>query len=434
MTKRGRKCLFLMEDHPISPHAPGGGPVTMYSRLELLAHSGVEIHLAILSDGARPQGFEDYLERQPEVWQRVQGWCKSFTQLSSDPSASSPGYPDGPLRRLGARVRRHLSLLRDPAPHIFPIAAENSGVRAGLSRLAAEVKPDVVWAENLVAAVVAREATPGIPMVYGFHDWVARLMGLRESTQGISTWRSRYGLWLLDRIERSLIREAAGCVSACANELKEVGRISTKPTAYFPTTYAPILFSNGKAPAHPPRIVHVGGMETVANRGGLERFFEVVWPVVREQTSLPPELCLIGGMTGASELLLERMRVAGVKPLGYVQDLSTVLRPYDLHIIPWEYETGARTRIPMILNHGQVLVSTRAAAVSQPEITNGKDCVLVDDLEEMTRAIVALLPDGPRRKEIGTAGRETFLKRFTREAIQPDFDRFLDVLSEHTAT
>ena len=72
--------------------------------------------------------------------------------------------------------------------------------------------------------------------------------------------------------------------------------------------------------------------------------------------------------------------------------------------------------------------SSRAAVTGLPELSSGENCVLVEDLEEMGPAVLELLADAPRRRELGCAGRATFLNHFTREAVQPRFDQFIDEL------
>ncbi len=142
---------------------------------------------------------------------------------------------------------------------------------------------------------------------------------------------------------------------------------------------------------------------------------------------------MIGSLNGASPALLDKLSLAGAVCTGSVEDLTTVLRPGDIHIIPWEHDTGTRTRIPLVMNYAQVLVSTRAAAACIAELVPGKNCILVENLKEMAGQIVGLYSQPEIRKELGLAGRQTFEEHFTREALQPDFDRFLQaILSRST--
>lgn len=407
------RCLFVMEDHPITPDAPGGGPVLMHSRLELLANSNVEIALVILCNPHHSFGFSEYVKSQPEMWNKVQSWCISHhvMQLS--------------YMSVKSRLKRLLLALNNPTAYLFRTVNEKT--IAAFREVIAEVKPDVIWVENLNPAVLAWRSTKTIPVIYSHHDWIWRIIKLDQG-QKANTWHSKFRFWLLERTEKSLIRQVAGCVTASATEAAEVSNLNSKHVAYFPTAYVPTDLSKAETPAPPARIVHLGGMATVANRIGLERFLDVAWPGICGSLGTSPELWIVGSLTNAPDSLLGKLKQPGLISTGFVQDLSSVLRPFDIHIIPWEHNTGTRTRIPLILNYAQVVVSTRAAAACLPELVDGENCVLVDDLGRMGDEVVALLFDEPRRKRIGEAGRKTFLRHFTQEAIQPRFSRFINEL------
>jgi glycosyltransferase involved in cell wall biosynthesis len=123
--------------------------------------------------------------------------------------------------------------------------------------------------------------------------------------------------------------------------------------------------------------------------------------------------------------MLSALQRIGAKCPGFVEDLSTVLRPYDIHIVPWSHNTGVRTRIPLALNYGQALVAMRTTAACLDELRDGENCLLVSDFGEMAQAIRRLLHDDALRRRIADEGRKTFLACFTREGLQPRFDRFL---------
>jgi glycosyltransferase involved in cell wall biosynthesis len=167
-------------------------------------------------------------------------------------------------------------------------------------------------------------------------------------------------------------------------------------------------------------------MRTTANRIGLERFLAVVWPQVCAQMAAPPELWIVGDLSGISTDMQRQLEQAGAICTGFAPELTTVLRPYDIHIMPWEHNTGTRTRLPVIFNFAQVLVATSAAAACVPEAQHGTNALLIDALPDMAAAIVALCADDARRKQIGQAARRTFEQSFVRAALQPQFDHFIE--------
>jgi hypothetical protein len=267
-------------------------------------------------------------------------------------------------------------------------------------------------------------AATGVPIVYSHHDWQWRIKRHRAgNVRRLSRPGARF--WLMKRSERAIVRAMAGCVSASVTEADEIHALGVEWVAFLPPTYYPLDAPPEGIPPDPPRLVHLGGMNTTANRLGLQRFMELAWPVILEGTKRPPELWVVGSMKGASEALLAQLGDADAVLTGYVGDLGSALRPYDIHIVPWEYNTGTRTRIPLILNYGQVLVSTKAAAQCLPELKHGEGAILVDDLPSMAEEILPLLHDAPRRKHIALDGYQLFLHHYTRQAVQPRFDAFL---------
>jgi glycosyltransferase involved in cell wall biosynthesis len=408
------RCLFVMEDHPISPDAPGGGPVLMYSRLELLARAGVEINLVILSDPSNSYGFSNYVETQPEVWSRVRSWCASHQLLDLSP-----------MPRRADPVKHFLLGLYDPTSYLYTNINERT--IAAFKRVLAQVEPDVIWAENVIPALLARRSTESITVIYGHHDWLWRVLKLQRQPSSL-TLRSGFIFELMRRVETSLVRQVRGCVSASVTEAEELKKLNSKHVAYLPITYAPVDLSRLRIPLARPRIVHLGGMNTVANRVGLQEFLDVSWPIICRNLSAPPELWVIGSLKGAPQTLLESLERAKAVCPGFVQDLSSALHLHDINIIPWGHNTGTRTRIPVALNYAQLVVSTKAAAGCLPELKAGEDCILVDDLAEMGREILTLLSDQPRRRKLASSGRKSFQRYYTCAAVQPLMNQFIDEL------
>ena len=410
------RCLFVVDDHPISRDAVGGASIVIRAHLELLAHWNAEIHLLLLRRPERSLGFEEFVKARPREWNGVRGWCASHRIRDLRDAVPSKG--------LVAAGTRFVSSVRDPYS-LFHIAQDEANTGA-VGEVVDSVEPDLIWAEELIPALIARRARNGVPMVYGHHDWIWLLLRL-SGADGMRGPRGALNARLQRRAEELLVREVDGCVSAAAHEADQLAQLNDR-VAYLPATYA---WPSEELPASvpsPPRVVHVGGMRAVAGRIGLERFLEIVWPSVAAAFAMPPELLVVGSMDGATETLRARLAAAEARCSGFVLDLDSVLRPYDVHVVPWEHRTGSRTRVPLAMRHGQVVVSTRAAVDGLTGLVDGRNCVLVEHLHEMSNAIRSLLRDDARRREIGRSARETFLAEFTREGVQPRFDAFMTTL------
>jgi glycosyltransferase involved in cell wall biosynthesis len=209
-------------------------------------------------------------------------------------------------------------------------------------------------------------------------------------------------------------------VSGSVTECQQLRALGCRSVAYIPVAYAPVI-SNGYHTTGTPRIVHLGGLATTANRVGLERFFDVVWDTLPADCR---DLWVIGDLSMASPALMRRLGT--VTCTGHVNDLTSVLRPYDLHIIPWEHDTGQRTRLPLIFNYRQVVIAVRAAVAGFPEVRDGVNCRLVDRLDQMGSVIRELMNDEPQRRRIGQAARRTFDESFTRQALLPRYEAIIE--------
>ena len=193
---------------------------------------------------------------------------------------------------------------------------------------------------------------------------------------------------------------------------------------YLPTTYkeiTPKLSANNI-----PNIVHLGGMGTTANRLGLERFLDVCWSDISKKNP-SVKLIVIGSLKQVTPTLSEKLKHKNIVCKGFVKDLQEVLHPQDIHIIPWEFNTGTRTRIPVILNYEQVLVATKASVKAFPEFVDSKNAILCDNLQSMTLKINELLQNVTSLETISKAGKQTFLNHFT---VDKNLDKFKNFIQK----
>ncbi len=408
-------CLYVMEDWPITPDATGGVAPLIYSHLGLLARSGRQITLLILRGEHNSNAFEQFIIEQPDVWAEVSQWIAAHYKVT----LKLAGRESNRLRWFG-------TILQDPSLHHVRLDQESI---SELQEIVDEIEPDLIWAEDLLAATLLARHVGTLPVVYSHNDWKWRIKKHRMGV-GSRAWRNRFKFWLRKRHEEALVNRVAGCVAASASEADEIHRLGAANVTYLPTTYTARARDFPKLIPECPQIVHLGSMQTTANRLGLARFMELSWPILVESLEEVPRLFVIGSLSGISDELQESLENAGATCTGYLEDLTTVIRPYDLQIIPWEYDTGTRTRIPLAMNHGQVIVSTQAAAACLPELQHDQNCVLSRDLVQMAREIIALYSDSDRRRRLAQAGHETFLQNFTVEALQPRLEKFLSSLSE----
>lgn len=391
-----KKILFVVNAEKISPNANGGAAV-LYSHLEQLHAIGYQVVLLAVE-------WNDSYHFKESDYQEVESFVSEILRYQIN-----QGQKEGKLKRV-------LQAIFNPVA--FEYSFVNSKNIRSLQTLVKQKSIDLIWCEWRWSAIWALETPLNIPKIYAHHDWEYKLALLRKKPN----LKKRFHTIQKKRVEMKLVKEMTACISGSSTETKEIEQISKKKALYLPTTYHSV--SSKLRAKKQPSIVHLGGMGTTANRLGLERFLDVCWLDIKK--AIPTiELWVIGSLKRAQPSLQQKLEDHNIKRLGFVQDLESVLYPNDIHIIPWEYNTGTRTRIPVILNYRQALVATRASAQCYPEITE-ENAELCNDLKEMKEAIIHLYSDAEKLHLLANNGNQTFKDNFTLNSQKNKLKQFLN--------
>lgn len=391
-----KKILFVVNAEKISSNSNGGGAV-LFSHLELL--NALNYHITLLT-----VVWSDSYSFQKEDYEEVEQFVSEIVSYSAD-----QGKKKGKLSRLYDAIFN---------PTEFEYRFANAINLDFLQKIVKEKSIDLVWCEWRWAAIWAMKTSLEVPKIYSHHDWEYKLAVLRKKP----TLKKKFHTYQKKRVEMQLVRSMDACVSGSQTEAEEIQQISGKKALYLPTTYKSIT-PKKEAKKH-SSIVHLGGMGTTANRIGLERFLDVCWESIKK--AIPNiELVVVGSLNRAQDSLKKKLKDDQIKTMGFVKDLDQVLHPQDMHIIPWEHNTGTRTRIPVAFNYEQVLVSVAASAKCYPEITK-ENAILCEDLDQMKEAIIHLYSDSEKLHLLATKGKQTFIENYTLESQLERLKTFLN--------
>ena len=384
------RCLYVLSEDPISPNYLGGASGMYYDQLMALSDLGHEIHVWHFACERNRKRFNEFVNSEPGIWKNVISRCHSVQ------------FFDYPMtENLFGRIWNCTwSVLRPQKP--FPRWSALKEFR----KIFSAVKPGVVWAQHFLPATVAVQQRE-VPVIYVHHDWLYKIKALRNHRE-IDVKQQSAEEWL--------VRSVAAVVCGSKIECDQILKTGARKVHYIPVSYEPIKIDLEAVKLTEPRLIHLGGMATTANREGLLAFFDRVWPNLKQAKM---EFQVIGDISSASPKLKENLK--SVKCTGFVANLEETLRPFDLHIIPWEHATGQRTRIPLAFNFAQVVVATKDSAACYPEAKDGVNCRLVDHLEDMASIILELRDDASQRIRLGHSARTTFEKNFTRSALLPRY-------------
>ena len=149
------------------------------------------------------------------------------------------------------------------------------------------------------------------------------------------------------------------------------------------------------------RIVFVGSMDYHANIDGALNFAREVWPRLHDrQTDL---VFTIVGRDPAPEVR-ELARIPGIEVTGTVADVRPSYREAIAAIVPLNVGGGSRLKILEAMAAGIPVVSTTLGAEGLA-VQHGKNILIADTNEQLVEAIVSVVENEDRRKELGAAGR-----------------------------
>jgi hypothetical protein len=390
-----KTVLVIVNTGKIAQNQNGGASV-YYSHLELLHLVGFKVELLSISwDDKSPFIKEDYSKITPFI-----NRLHHYTIQSVKPKKG---------------LKRLKNAFFNPAA--FEYFFLNKTNKTFLKNFVAENKIDFVWADWRWAAIWERWTNLKVPVIYAHHDWEYKLALLRVKPN----LSKRFHTFQKKRVEKQLVKGVVACVSGSFTEANEIAQMSAKPALYLPTTYDAV--KPKLPPRNTPAIVHLGGMGTTANRLGLERFLDVCWPTIKSE--LPKiKLKVVGSLKHAGTGLSTKLNDSNIECLGFAQDLDKVMYPNDIHIVPWEHNTGTRTRIPLVFNYEQVLVATKASVECYPELKHDINCILCDDLPDMAKQINDLYKDQNKIHKLAIQGKKTFNNYFTAKSQVDNLKQF----------
>ena len=391
-------CLFVVYDRVLAVDGPGGGSAAQYSRLRSLAELGHDVHLWHYAYSVGRVAFDNYYANHREQWDDVQSLCASV-ELST--------YPDEPS--LVARIANRALNTTRTGWIANPVVRFN--VARDYERLLDRFGPDLVWAENVGPGQVTT-LRDRAPIVYSHHDWRSRLRADPHAEQSTTVRQQRE--------EERIARAADAVVSGSAVECADLEHVGCTNVHYLPVAYAERSVGEPDV-VRAPGIVHLGSLSTTASRVGLGAFVDKVVPHLGKSSDL---VTVIGDTSAAPTALASALR--HVRCLGFVDDLSSVLLPYDIHVIPWDQPTGQRTRAVAAMQHRQVIVAVSAGVACFPELEDGVNCRLVARVDDMAPVILELLGDIAQRRALGNGAAATYDRSFTIEALRSRYATVID--------
>lgn len=387
------RILQLCYGMPPRRNAANGGELRYWQNLASLVALGHEVHLVV---------------------------CGSKDALESDDAQlpHSINYINGPQHPIN-RLVSWKSVFRDDAAveFFFP---HTQTLRVEVAELAAKIQPDVVWADWIGAMPLVPR---GIPAIYSHSDFYYKIFEVRgKAKRRRLRWPDRQRFKRLPQIEMSLCAKAAHVICASASEKEQLENVAQA------STYIPIVGPNIPRPesvAHQcPRIFLFGALFATSMKTAVQHLREEVWPLL-DVSRTSPEWHQIGKGDATSAKDWDWIRQKFICH-GFVDDLSAMFRMGDASLIPYQENTGFRTKFISAAGHGVVNIGYEQTFRCAPEFTPGENCLAARTPREMAEMLNTYAGDLNLRRRLGEASRALYEDQFFFEAQLPKYSQVLE--------
>jgi sugar transferase (PEP-CTERM/EpsH1 system associated) len=232
----------------------------------------------------------------------------------------------------------------------------------------------------------------------------------------------------LERMERKYVSTADHVLAVSENDRDFfLGYTDKKRMSVIPTGVDIEYFRPEAEKEEPETIVFTGSMDWMANEDGIVFFIDKVLPLVRRE--FPNAKLSIVGRRPSARLREIGEREKNIEVTGTVDDIRPYMARGSVYVVPLLVGGGTRIKIFEAMAAGKAVVSTTIGAEGLP-VSHNKDILLADDPASFSKAIVELLRDGDRRRQIGSAARKLVEENYSWGAVGKTL---ADVL-ERTAT
>jgi glycosyltransferase involved in cell wall biosynthesis len=351
--------------------------------------SRFETHLVVMRKASEPAGGEP-----PELRQR--GVAVSFVEHR--PPAGPSALVEGLVGRWPYTLARFYS--REFAH--------------GLSAIVARFAPDLAYINHLHLATYA-PVLNGCVSVLREHN-LEQLFLARFARETKNPAVAAYGAFQARRMrsaEAELCRAQDLVLAMHEDEAAAIRAFAPGVRVEAVPAGATFVDLASRKPAPEPTLVVIGSFDREANAVGLERFLEQGWPVVR--AAIPDARLRIVGRHLAPRLV-ERARVLGAEPVGFVHDLAEELSRAWAMVIPLWYGAGLRVKTVEAVAAG-VPVACTPLGVEGLGLHAGTQYVEGADAAALGRAALELLRDPARARSLAAAAYAALEPTHRNEAV-----------------
>jgi polysaccharide biosynthesis protein PslH len=316
--------------------------------------------------------------------------------------------------------------LVDPLP--YAVAKYRSREYAArLNALLSEGRFDVVVCDFLFPAVNLPRRLPCAAVIFTHNVESEIWRRHAETKQGIAgrfLYAMQYRRML--RAEERALGRFDGILAVSDADRDTLARLYPGavrgPVHVVPTGVDTAFFSPGASDPASRNLVFTGSMDWLPNEDAMVFFCREVLPLIRAEEP-DVTLSIVGrAPTPAVKRLAEE---AGVSVTGRVDDVRPYMKEAAVYVVPLRIGGGTRLKIFEAMAMGKAVVSTTVGAEGLP-VTSGEHVMLADDPRGFCRAVVRLLRDADRRRQLERAARALVVERHDWSAVAGELGSALE--------
>jgi sugar transferase (PEP-CTERM/EpsH1 system associated) len=194
-------------------------------------------------------------------------------------------------------------------------------------------------------------------------------------------------------------------------------RVSVVPTGVDTEYFQPDLSTN-EAGAD---IVFTGSMDWLPNEDCVRYCVESILPLIQQRVPETRFWAVGRNPSAALKALSDGSRVIVT---GTVEDIRPYLHRAQAYVVPMRSGSGTRLKVLEAMASGMAVVSSSIGAEGLP-VTHNEHVLLADAPDDFASAVISLINDPERRRELGSAARQLVEQKCSWGAVGAEFEEIL---------
>ncbi len=373
------------------------------------------------------------------LWRRYDVTLMSF--VTEPPSAEALERLSGcrgvitvpvPRRTLARRLLRMITDRRPDMAHRLHSAQFNQLLKEQL-RLSGDKAYQLVQIEGIelsFAVNIVRDLKSDVKVLFDDHNAEYELQR-RAYLADRSTpkrWPAAVYSWVQANRLRAYERQVCDMVDHVVAVSEKDGRLLGQLGFNTPVSVIPNSIDVKEYVTRPKSsaqhdLLFVGKMDYRPNVDAVLWFGEEVWP--RLKAHLPDITWAIVGKNPHPRLAPLKQQ-EGITITGRVDKVQPYLHGSRICLMPFRVGSGTRLKLIEAMASGRAVVSTSVGAEGF-DVRSGEHLLLADDPASFAEAVLTLLADDQRRRELGVAAQQ-FARQYDWRLVGPRFYEIIDGL------